>query len=101
MQQASQPEMAVYHALVKLIGEESFTFQLSDFHIPRLSLVISVIGIYYGNPDTLAIDTSQRLALEGQGIRTIYIDEDAALRNANYYTAEALEYRSHNLLARR
>ncbi len=115
MIQATAPELAVYNVLVKLIGIENFTFQsaflggrqspggvIGDFYIPSLALIISILGIYwhYQKPERMAQDEAQNLALSAQGIKTIYIDEEDAMRNAVYYVQEALEFNDHSKLTR-
>ena len=112
-QLASTPEKAVYGALKK-IGID-FIFQSSqlggrntrggaivDFLIPSLSLAINIQSFFwhYGNPDRIAQDRMQQLALEGQGITVIYIDEEDALRNVTYYVEEALQFRDHSRMTR-
>ncbi len=109
----STPELAVYGALKKL-GVD-FVFQSSqlggrnvrggaivDFLIPSLSLAINVQSFYwhYGNPDRIAQDRMQQLALEGQGITVIYIDEEDILRNVDYFVREALQFRDHSRMTR-
>ncbi len=106
---ATQPELAVYHALNKL--KVSFEFQskmmggrdvkgglVADFYIPEHSLVIAIQGEYwhYGRADAVVRDRLQRIALEGQGIRVVYIDASDALRNATFYVKEALAGRDHS-----
>lgn len=108
-QTASTPELAVLGVLKKL--EVDFIFQSNqlggrnvrggavvDFLIPSLSLVINIQSFFwhYGNPDRIAQDRMQQLALEGQGITVIYIDEEDVLRNARYYVEEALQFRDHS-----
>ncbi len=109
---ATAPELAVMGALQKL--NILFEFQskmmgdyrekgslVADFYIPELSLVISVIGEYwhYGRPDTEVRDMMQRIALEGEGKRVIYIDAEDALRNAAFYVSEALKGIDHSRYA--
>ncbi len=107
------PEYLVFVALTKL-GIE-FEYQSSkmggrmekggsvlDFYIPDQNLGINIASMYwhYQRPEGLINDQLQREALEAQGIRVVYIYEDAALRNARWYCEEALEGRDHSLMAR-
>ena len=102
LQFATSPEKAVYNALKKL--GENFTFQsqmlgphgekgstIADFVLPQLKLIISVIGFYWHNRiETKIRDNLQRIALETQGWKVIYIDEDNALENATFYVRAAI-----------
>ncbi len=109
---ATKPELAVYRALQKLDIEFEFQSRMmggyrekgsliADFYIPSLSLVIAVQGLYWHSfPGTEARDRLQRIALEGQGITTIWIDEDDALTNALYYVREALLGHDHSKFSR-
>lgn len=112
-QLASTPEKAVYGALKKL-GVD-FVFQSSqlggrnvrggaiiDFFIPILSLAINIQSEFwhYGNPDRIAQDRIQRLALEGQGITVIYIDEEDILKDVDYFVREALQFRDWSRMTR-
>jgi very-short-patch-repair endonuclease len=108
---ASKPEQLVYAALVKLIGEDNFSFQSSffggrdvkggivaDFYIPMLNLILAVQGEYwhYEKVERKAVDEIQRLALESQGIQVIMLDEEDVLENAEYYVKEALNGIDHS-----
>jgi|26BtaG_2_1085354.scaffolds.fasta_scaffold00283_19 very-short-patch-repair endonuclease len=106
--EATLPEVKVHQALTKL--GISFEFQSTkmggtqvkggavvDFYIPSLRLVISVIGTYWhSDPDRRVQDSLQRTMLASQGITTIYITEEMALRNALYYVQEALRGVDHS-----
>ena len=109
--EGTAPEMAVYGALKKL--KIPFIFQSSqlggrqtsggavlDFRISYLNLGINVQSFYwhYSNPERVAQDKLLRIALEGQGIIVIYIDEEDALRDADYYVEEALKYNDHSMM---
>ncbi len=108
LQFATSPEKAVYNALKKL--GENFTFQsqmlgphgekgstIADFVLPQYRLILSVIGFYWhSNLETKTRDNLQRLALETQGWRVIYIDEDNALENATFYVTEAIRGIDHS-----
>lgn len=111
----TEPELAVYRTLIKLGYEGRFEFQSSmmggrlerggavlDFYIPERGLAISVLGEYwhYGNPERVAQDKLQRIMLEGQGIKVVYIDAEDVLRNPTYYVREALEGRDHSIMMR-
>ncbi len=106
---ATAPELAVYGALVKL--REPFTFQsqllgqygekgstIADFLLTRHSIIISVIGWYWhtARPETATKDQLQRQALTSQGYRVIYIDEEDALKDATFYTTEAIRGIDHS-----
>ncbi len=97
---ATQPELAVYRALSRLGIEFQFRSKMMggeapDFYVPDLSLAISVQGEYCMS-DTNAKNMLQRTALEGQGLRVIYIDAEDALRAPNFYVEEALAGRDHS-----
>lgn len=104
----SRPEWAVHWALTRL--GVMFNFQTSfmggrlfkggaivDFEIPDLGLVINVQGNYwhYGNSAKIASDKAQRIALEGQGLRVIWIQEEDALNNPLFFVRDALRGREH------
>jgi len=108
------PERAVYNALLKL--QIPFEFQsklmggrevkggaIADFYLSDYGLVISVIGEYfhYGRPDVEARDMMQNISLSTQGINTIYIDAEDALRDARYYVEQALIGIDHSTYAGR
>ena len=64
---------------------------VADFLLRQYGLIISVIGMYYHmRIDTRARDALQRIALESQGLHTVYIDESDALKNAKWYVQEAI-----------
>ncbi len=101
------PEYSVYWALVRLgyIPDVDFIYQSSqlggrldkggaviDFEIfePHIALNIQSFYWHYGRPNAIASDLLQRQALEGMGIRVVYIDEDDAIRAPLYYTQQAL-----------
>lgn len=109
----SAPEWNIFWALntLGLKFEEDFFYQAAqaggrlalggvvlDFYLPNLSLAINVQSIWwhYATTRTRTADQLNRAMLEGLGIRIIYIDEDAALRDPVYYTREALQYRDHS-----
>lgn len=115
----TSPEYAVYRALETLQerGEISdFQFQspamggratrggaVLDFYVPELRLGINVQSVYwhYGKPANLRYDRLQRTALEGSGIKVVYIDEADAMSDALYYVREALRGIDHSRMARR
>lgn len=96
------PELAVMRELDRLNVEYEYQSAMmggrevrggliADFYIPYLSLIISVVGIYYHqDPSRRAQDSIQRTALAGQGITTIYITDEQISRNARYYVEAAL-----------
>ena len=106
------PEKAVYGALKQL--QIPFEFQssffggriqrggvIADFYIRTLSLIISVLGTYWHyDRGRLGKDLVQRTALEGEGVRVIFIDEEAAISNATYYVQQALMGLDHSRLSR-
>ena len=69
-----------------------------DFHFPFLDLAINVQSSYYHytSSQLRAGDALRKAQLEGYGIKVVYIDEDDALRNANYYVKDALKGISHS-----
>ena len=112
---ATKPEKAIYNALLKLgyIPGIDFIYQsqllgayrergstIADFEIFRFRIIISVLGFYYhyNRPDTEARDRLQHIALASQGYKVIHIDEADALKNARYYTEEALRGVDHSRL---
>lgn len=103
----SEPEWAVYQALIKLGYQEGkdFSYQspimggrmeyggaVLDFVIHSVGIAINVQSIYYHYAEqrTRQHDEMIRLAVEGMGIKLIYIDEEDALSNAVYFVKEAL-----------
>lgn len=110
---ASQPELAVYGALKKTGLDFQFQSRffggtqvrgglVADFYLPSLSLVINVQSFYwhYGNPQRIAQDRIQQIALEGQGIRVIYIDEQDALKDATRFVQDALRGIDHSRMTK-
>ena len=106
---ATKPEIAVHEALTKLGIDFEFQYPflggrtskgglISDFYIPSLKLIISVVSRYWhwGNPERRITDRMQNEIMASQGYTTIYIDEEAANRNALYYVREALKFRDHS-----
>ena len=105
---ASKPEAAIYYALKRL--GEPFSFQTSmmggrevrggtvtDFLLSQYALIISVIGFYWHNtPTAKARDRIQRIALTSQGYTVIYIDEQDALENPDWYAKEAIRKIDHS-----
>ena len=100
----TRPEYAIQWALIRLkIGFEFQSSKLGgrqerggailDFFLPEYNLAINIQSFYwhYGRPGAIASDLLQREALEGMGIKVIWIDEDDALRAPLYYTQEALK----------
>lgn len=109
--EGTAPEYAVYQALVRLGFEGRFEFQSSrlggrathggvviDFYIPELHLAINVQGMYWHmeRAGAIATDILQRAAIEASGIILVYIDEDDALRNAEWYVSEAIRGLDHS-----
>lgn len=107
------PEYLVYQQLVRMVI--NFDYQSSqlggrsergglvlDFYIPSLSLALNVQSTYwhYGRPEARQADRIQREALEAQGLRVVYLDEEDLIRNAKYYVTEALEGRDHSLASK-
>ena len=109
----SRPEWFIFRALEAL--KVDFTYQSNrmggrldkggavlDFFIPSLGLGINVQSLYwhYGRLGGAVSDNLQRIALEGQGIVMIYIDEESAISNPIWYTQEALQFRDHSQMTR-
>lgn len=109
----TRPEWAIFNALTRL--KVDFEFQSSqlggrrnrggavlDFYISSQNLGINIQSLFwhYGRPEAVANDRMQRLALEGQGLRMVYIDEEDALRDPFFYTQEALQFRDHSRMSR-
>ena len=105
----TKPEKAVYNALIKLgihfevqhpfFGGQQFRGGIvADFFIAALNLVLAVQSEFwhYGNPSRIAQDLMQRTALEGIGIRLIFIDETDALKAPDYYVREAIQGVDHS-----
>lgn len=101
-QPATLPERIVARELDKLgiryIFQQSFLggrFQsgglVSDFYIPSLSLILSILGTYWhASPSVRAKDILQRIAVLSQGITTIFIREEDVMARARYYVSQAL-----------
>lgn len=112
----SRPEWLVYNALLKLGYKDRFTYQspalggrqvkggaIIDFLIDDLNLAINVTSRYWHyqtTPKRMA-DELQRAALEGRGLRVVYIDEADILRSPIYYVSEALNFRDHSIFGKR
>ncbi len=109
------PEYYVYRALIQLGYEGRFEYQSSkmggrqerggavvDFFIDELNLALNVASLYwhYQRPEGLRNDQLQREQLEAMGIRMVYIDEEAVLRNARWYVQEALNGNDHSLMSK-
>ena len=105
------PEFAVWQALKK--QGVNFDYQSSqiggrlmlggailDFYIPDRAMGIN-IQEYYDSTSKLAVEKIQKTMLESQGIKMVYIDEDAALSNPEWYVAEALRGIDHSRMAER
>ncbi len=104
----SIPEWYVFQALERL--NVDFNYQTSflggrltkggaivDFEISSLNLIINVQSNYwhYGSSGKIASDIAQRIALEGLGLRVIWIQEEDILRNPMFYVREAVNFREH------
>lgn len=63
-----------------------------DFYFPNLNLAINVQSTYYhyARPEARIADALQRAQLESMGIRVIYLYEEDVLRDAYFYTKDAL-----------
>lgn len=105
---ATEPEKVIYYALKKrgidfefqskmMGGRDTKGGAVVDFYIPSYGIIINVQGEYWhlNRPGTEERDRLQQLALEGQGIKVIYIGAEDALRNADFYVSEALNGISH------
>lgn len=111
--QGSKPEWLIYNALTQLGYREGrdFTYQASiaggrmvyggailDFVIPAFNIAINVQSIHwhYADPTARRRDALTQAMVEGMGLKLIYIDEEDVLRNALWYTREALAGRDHS-----
>jgi len=113
----SRPEWAIYWALMSLGLKEGidFTYQSAQMG-GRLAKGGSVVDFLFYNPPNLAINVQsvyyhyrgavaqvrgqmQRAQLEGYGLRVIYIEEEDALRNPQWYVQQALKFRDHSRMA--
>jgi len=101
----SLPEWLVYNALLRLGYKDRFTYQspqmggrldkggaVLDFYIPELNLAINVQSLYfhYATTTRRVRGELQRAQLESMGIKVIFVNESAVLRNAIYYVGEAI-----------
>ena len=69
---------------------------IADFYLPSYSIVLSVLGTYWhSTPEVRTKDMVQKLAMASDGLTTIFIKEEDAMRNASYYVTEALRGISH------
>ena len=109
------PEFAVFQALNRLGFRDRFEFQSSkfggravrggivaDFFVPSLGLIINVQGEYwhFGRPGQVAIDLIQRQQILSSGLNVVYIDEDDAMQNADFFVSEAIRGLDHSKLTR-
>jgi len=107
------PEYLVYQSLLKtgvyftsqfwLIGAPLLLGSVEvDFLLSGIMVAINVNGLYwhYEMPGRMAQDQIQRLAVEGMGWMLIYIDEDDALRNSDFYAREAIMGQDHSRMTR-
>ena len=114
----SLPEFLVYRALIKagLVHGVDFMYQQAEMGgamaaggavvdfvlLNPPDLAISVAGVYYHyerGSGIRARDAITRAQLESRGLRIVTIDEDDALRDADFYVREALRYRDHSRAA--
>jgi len=74
-----------------------------DFLFTRPAhIAFSVLGIYFHyekDGGTRTRDLLGRLALAGQGVTVIFLDEDDVLDDVEFYVGEGLELRDHSRLA--
>ena len=109
----SIPEWYIFRALEAL--KVDFSYQSSrmggrldkggailDFFIPALNLGINVQSTFYhyGRTESVVNDNLQRIALEGQGIQMIFIDEEDAIANPIRFTQDALRGIDHSRTAK-
>lgn len=111
----SEPEWAVYWALVRLglKDGEDFTYQASfaggrqdyggvvlDFYVHNLGIAINVHSVYfhYLTEERRVADIYGQAMVTSWGITIIYIDEEDALRDPIYYVREALQGRDHSIM---
>ena len=101
--QGSKPEWAIFYTLSKmginfnyqesfLGGRQQMGGLIVDFMIPDYNLAINVQSTYYHyiGVEMRAHDAMVRASVESRGIRLIYIDEEDALRNPEYYIQQAI-----------
>ncbi len=109
------PEFAVFQALNRLGFRDRFEFQSSkfggratrgglvlDFWIPSLGVALPISGEYwhYERAGQVARDLIQRQQLESSGITAVFIDEDDAMQNADFFVSDALRGIDHSKLTR-
>ena len=110
----SLPEFLVYQELLRRGLREGFDFRYQSKLIGgRLDKGGAVVDFLFFNPPDLAInvqseffhyqtaelrthDELQRIALEGQGVTVIYIDESDIVKNVGFFVSEALRFRDHS-----
>ncbi len=109
MQVMTLPEQAVSQALTRLGiafesqkpfmgGRQLAGGTVIDFFLPELNIAIFVNGLYwhYHDPADIAKDKLIATALESQGVKVVFIDEDHAMTNATFYVSEALVGMDHS-----
>jgi len=109
----SDPEYYVYWALEKL--KINFEYQSNmgggrlqrggvviDFLLFDLGIAINVQSTYwhYARPTQRVNDQINRIMVESQGIKLIYIDEEDAKRNPIWYVREAIRGIDHSKTSR-
>lgn len=109
------PEFAVFQALNRLGFENQFEFQSSkfggratrggivaDFFVASLGLIINVQGEYwhYGRAGQVGQDLIQKQQIVSSGLTVVYIDEEDALANADFFVSDALRGIDHSKLVR-
>ena len=109
--QATLPELKIAQALDKLGIIYYFQMEyfggrmvkggfLPDFILPTYNISISVIGKYWhSTSDVRAKDRIQSISLMGAGIETIWIDEEDAMKDPEYFIKQAIRGISHSKLA--
>lgn len=114
----TEAELVVFRALQRLGLRPGvdFSFQSSqfggrvdkgglvvDFLFTDIPLAIGVNGIYFHyelGSEPRARDRYAVVALAAQGITLIFIDEDDALQDADFFVREALQFVDHSRVTR-
>jgi hypothetical protein len=114
----SLPEFLVYQELLRRGLREGLDFVYQSRQMGgRLYKGGAIVDFLFFNPPDLAIDVQseffhyrtaelrghdelQRIALEGQGITVIYIDEFDILKNVGFFVSEALRFRDHSRMVK-
>ena len=66
------------------------------FNPPDLAINVQSEFFHYQTAELRTQDELQRIALEGQGVTVIYIDESDIVKNVGFFVSEALRFRDHS-----